>query len=54
MFGRVINTSLGPASGCTLNEKHAGNTIKPAVRATQVSSRRMLKDSPVRERDLSK
>ena len=54
IFGSVINTSPGPAAGSTPKAKHAGMTISPAISATKVSKRTMLKDSPVRERDLSR
>ena len=45
-FGSVINTSPGPAPGSTLNAKHAGIMIMPAISATKVSSTRILRLSP--------
>ena len=37
MFGSVMNTSPGPASGSTPKAKQEGITISPAISATQVS-----------------
>lgn len=54
MFGNVINTSPGPASGSTPKAKQDGITISPAISATQVSRSTMLTDSPARERFLSR
>ena len=54
IFGSVINTSPGPASGSTPNAKQEGMTINPAIMATQVSRSTMLTDSPARERFLSR
>ena len=54
MFGSVMNTSPGPASGSTPKAKQEGITISPAISATQVSRSTMLRDSPARERFLSK
>ena len=54
IFGSVINTSPGPASGSTPNAKQEGITISPAISATQVSRSTMLTDSPARERFLSR
>lgn len=54
MFGSVMNTSPGPASGSTPNAKQEGITISPAISATQVSRSTMLTDSPARERFLSR
>ena len=47
-FGRVMNTSPGPAPGSTLNAKHAGMMIRPAISATNVSRIRILILSPAR------
>ncbi len=35
MFGRVTKIRFGPLSGDTLNAKHAGKMIRPAVKATK-------------------
>ena len=52
MFGNVTNTRPGPSPGSTPNAKHAGKMTRPAAKATNVSKRQMLVDSPVRERSL--
>ena len=46
MLGSVTNIRFGPESGCIPKEKHAGITIRPAVRATNVSSEVTLTASP--------
>ena len=47
IFGSVIKIRLGPLSGCTLNAKHAGKIINPAISATNVSSTVTQTASPV-------
>ena len=44
-FGKVINKSDGPESGCTPNAKQAGIIIIPAVIAINVSSITTFNDS---------
>ena len=50
IFGNVTNTSPGPSPGLTPKAKHAGKMTRPAAKATKVSKRQILKDSPVKER----
>ena len=52
MFGSVTNINPGPAPGFIPYAKHAGKIIKPAVKATKVSSPVIIKLSPINERSL--
>ena len=45
-FGNVMKIKLGPAFTSTLQLKHAGKMIKPAIIATNVSSAQIRTPSP--------
>ena len=47
-LGKVIKIRLGPLSGFTPNEKHAGKMIRPATIATNVSNTATFTASPKR------
>ncbi len=47
ILGSVMNTSPGPLSGLTPKAKQAGKIIRPAVKATKVSSPTISVASPV-------
>ena len=47
-LGRIMKISAGPCPGSTSKAKQAGKMIRPAIRATKVSSRQMRTASLVR------
>ena len=51
-LGSVMNTRPGPLPGSTPKAKHAGKMMRPAMRATRVSTPAMRTLSPGSERSL--